>query len=831
MVKRAREGCESPSSSSPAKRRHVSESVPASSPSTAHSTPYALPYFRSPYSDAIPHDSPSNPFGLNRTLRALTLPRPTGFGKHIVLRMQLVSTTEPTPDLSIRSRRPPLPDAPFRVAQVPLNYSFRHLHMLLLFLFASDARLHVRRRKHVANHTLRARTQPVASRKPRLLSKPILEGPPEGDGHLFEVFEDIRLYNPTYRPGVIKAGTGKLYARLSSTRERKLFPDDPPSKLKDDDVFRSARGESATGPDGAGNEEDSGWDWEAEDDFPLYNVWMDGPTLKKGIIYHHTPSTAIHITINHTRFPTRKGVGNAPFVFSARGGTQGAVRIANVARYPVSPPPSISASAPKRKPKPQPDRRDNGKGKSAQLATPSGSSDSHHSDWDSSSGTDADAPPPPQPHADGDDGDEVPELAPREDADEPALERWNAHGAFERFLRREAARERAMRRPPQPPSTASGHGGSRTGGASALPPVRAVRTGRAARAVEGDLPGSSPLAPRSAYRYGHRKYACAEPGARPLGQDEGEDGDEHDDDEDGAAAAAALRPPSSPSTLPIEIPSDCDALWTDTDGERGRAGSASALSSSSSSSSSDGRTRRTESARARENMRYMIELPLLTPFPAHPSLRRRVRRVEERMERCVSKGLKAMDVDEEGVGKGKGKAVVAGEGAAPGEKSGQGKEKDKVGAGGKGAGVVRKDNAAAAPSAAPAALAPSRGPGPIKPDPRRVYDYNRERDRGSPVKAELKRTAHAPLPPPPPPPPPARSVRPVRPVRPPTATAPAPPALQAQTGSGSGSQESDGSEGTVESVEVGGYSGGAPWLRMKGPRSDGSGWASSEEEV
>lgn len=289
MLKRPRDAFDTPESSSPplpaSKRRYLS-SVAGSSPSTSVSclsTPYTLPYFRSPYSESIPHDSPSNPFGLNRALRALTIPRPTGFSKHIVLRLQLVSTADP----AARSRKTSVSDAPYRIMQVPLNYSFRLLHMLVLFLLASDARLRVRRRKRVGNHVLRSRAPP-ASHKPKDSVDPPEDPPVTQDGHLFEVYENIRLYTNTYRPGVIKDGTGKLYARLSSTRERKLFPDGPVGRA-DNDVFGGA---SHSQPDVGAmdstadeDDEEEGWDWEPEDDFLLSSVWTDGPSLKKGIIY------------------------------------------------------------------------------------------------------------------------------------------------------------------------------------------------------------------------------------------------------------------------------------------------------------------------------------------------------------------------------------------------------------------------------------------------------------------------------------------------------------------------------------------------------------------
>ena len=104
----------------------------------------------------------------------------------------------------------------------------------------------------------------------------------EEEGHLFEVLNGISVCSLAgQRPGQIRAGTGKLYARLSSARERKLFPDDD-----DEDEDSDAASTKRTVPlSDAKDEDEEGWDWEAEDDFTLSNVWTEGLDLKKGIIY------------------------------------------------------------------------------------------------------------------------------------------------------------------------------------------------------------------------------------------------------------------------------------------------------------------------------------------------------------------------------------------------------------------------------------------------------------------------------------------------------------------------------------------------------------------
>ncbi|OSD08208.1 hypothetical protein PYCCODRAFT_396555 [Trametes coccinea BRFM310] len=607
MLKRPRDAFDTPDSSSPplpaSKRRFLTSSSPAgpsgSSPGTIRttplSTPYTLPYFRSPFALSVPHDSPSNPFGLNRALRALTLPRPTGFSKHIVLRMQLVSTTASARRRRLSSRRVLPPEMPYRIVQVPLNYSFRLLHMLLLFLFASDARLRVRRPKGAAAGT--ARKDTGASLRAST-SKDAQESA-ESEGHLFEVFENIKLYANKYRPGVIKAGTGTLYARLSSTRERKLFPDE--IAVDDENVFMTGD-----------VDDDDGWVWEAEDDYLLSNVWSEGPDLKKGIIYHHTATTAIHITANQSRVPPRKGIGNTPHVFAAHGGTAGAVRMANVAPSPPAsssaPPSKANVSTPKRRRKRDPDSS------SHTSHSDSGSASGSGSGWSSSSSSSSSArkrkraeePPPIN------DGEEVPDLRPHEDASEEQLERWNAHRAFERFLKREAARERAMRRVSNPNSKPSSRASAREARAGTAP------SARRARPMQGDGM-SSPLRPRphGTHVYGRQyEYAGRERDVLVPSHDDATGTD--------ADADADALPPSSPSTLPVVFPSDCDVWTDDTDGEPGYA---------SGSGKERGEAGEDEDEDAAENRRYMIELQLQTPFPAHPALRRRVRRASEKIER------------------------------------------------------------------------------------------------------------------------------------------------------------------------------------------------------
>ncbi|KAI0674488.1 hypothetical protein C8Q78DRAFT_1143559 [Trametes maxima] len=782
MPKRPRDAFDTPLSSSPplppAKRRYVAGSdVPGSSPSTsALSTPYTLPYFRSPYTHAVPHDSPSNPFGLNRALRALSLPRPTGFSKHIVLRMQLVSTQDSPSRSRTRSRHTSPSDLPYRVVQVPLNFSFRLLHMLLLFLFASDAHLRVRKRKRLYTRNLRLPKASSAKPTVKAEGKDDAQGV-QGEGHLFEVFDDVRLYTNTYRPGVIKAGTGKLYARLSSTRERRLFPEGPPDHIHDDDVFGGGGGGGSDEPD-----EDDDWDWEAEDDFLLSSVWTDGPNLKKGIIYHHTPSTAIHITANQGRVPPRKGIGNDPFVFSAHGGTGGAVRIAHVA---PSPPPASSSKPASRvhKGKDAVRPKTNPKGRRRRR------SDFDHSDEDSDTGSGSgsgwDSAPSQDPREEAkpyaDEGEEVPELGAHADADADALERWNAHAAFERFLKREAARERAMRR-------GHGHGYG--------PPLsHGERTAAVARRARVDMP-SSPLKPRSGAGEGARTYAYTYGRPRAYGNADA-DADDHHYDHDPGPLDDAL-PPSSPSTLPVDIPSECDALWTDTDG------AFSAGDGVDGDGDAAGGARARERARARENMRYMIELPLQTPFPAHPAVRRRVRRAEERIERQVSRGLSEMDEDEEG-GEKEQQEKEKGKGKDKGESKGKGKGKQNADKPDAPAPTNAKDEAKGKQNASSKIRAPVRVHPPPRPLPLRPAFHGKNKGKGKASPNSKPKTRPGALP---------------------------TPESESEGGNSDEDADADADAESVRSgsVEVDGAAmGAAPWLCMRGPE-DGSSEGYGEDE-
>lgn len=165
----------------------------------------------------------------------------------------------------------------YRVVQVPLNYTFRHLHKLILFLFASDiGELHAQLPSGRRTSLRSASTSTTQAKgKGRAVLDPTTT---QWGGHFFEVLKNAAVHTNATKPGVIKSGA-RVRTKLSSVRERRLFRDllDPenavgsssvlPKTLEDEDV------------------EKEDWTWEAEDDFMLGQVWYKGPSLDRGIIY------------------------------------------------------------------------------------------------------------------------------------------------------------------------------------------------------------------------------------------------------------------------------------------------------------------------------------------------------------------------------------------------------------------------------------------------------------------------------------------------------------------------------------------------------------------
>ncbi|KAL0061839.1 hypothetical protein AAF712_011281 [Marasmius tenuissimus] len=151
--------------------------------------------------------------------------------------------------------------------------------------------------------------------------------------HLFEIRKNVVMWSKSYRPGTIKRSTVKI--RLSSVgdpyRYREEWEGDADDALDadaDGDTDKEEKDE--LGEDGSGKEEGEPR-WEAEEDFTLEHVFNSPddddededdvtPRMKPvGIVYYHSNSTQIHITLNTAPVQSRKGKGNTPTVFKARG--------------------------------------------------------------------------------------------------------------------------------------------------------------------------------------------------------------------------------------------------------------------------------------------------------------------------------------------------------------------------------------------------------------------------------------------------------------------------------------------------------------------------------
>lgn len=319
---------------------------------------------------------------------------------------------------------------------------------------------------------------------------------------------------------------------------------------------------------------------------------------------HHTPSLAIHITANTVRLPQRKGTGNTPYVFAARGGTSGAIRIANVIPGPMPTEEEIKRNMDAHAANSR--RRKGREDKKSRLSTSDDDSENDenraHEDHSSGSRQRSSAIGKKSIFAHlGDEYDEVDDLDDGEEATEDQLERWNGHDTFQHFLAHEAARERVMRKhleEPQSPAPKSSSHRSRT------------RTN-----MIGSATGSS------SHTYGTRTLPPSHLYTNAQASS--------------SSSSSVSLAPSSPSTLPIVIPSsdfDGDAeAWSDLDFDVDPSSDADA--SAPSAGESDTLRRRSIAPV------YTIDLPLQTPFPANAGVRRRVSRLYRRIERQTSKGL------------------------------------------------------------------------------------------------------------------------------------------------------------------------------------------------
>ncbi|KAJ3998103.1 hypothetical protein F5050DRAFT_1806232 [Lentinula boryana] len=256
--------------------------TPAKTPSSIYqfpsspSTPYPL----------YPSDSPSNPFGRTRTLSA-SLPPKSSFGRHLPLRFQFFRH-------GMKRGR----EGVYRVVQVPLSYNFKHVKTLIAFLFGG---------------------QPEKS-------------PDEEDektGHLFEIRENVVMYSNLYKLGTIKKSETSV--RLSSARDPYRFKQEwdygEDWRDDDDDEF-DEREEDQLAEDSEDGKEEARW--EAEEDYTLGHVWKPAlggevPDAKTAIVYFHSSLSdtecpiQVQITLHKGTIPSRKGAGNSPYVFEARG--------------------------------------------------------------------------------------------------------------------------------------------------------------------------------------------------------------------------------------------------------------------------------------------------------------------------------------------------------------------------------------------------------------------------------------------------------------------------------------------------------------------------------
>ncbi|KAJ2919013.1 hypothetical protein MD484_g1441, partial [Candolleomyces efflorescens] len=223
-------------------------------------------------------DSPSNPFGRKHCESLIRkLPPSTSFSKHLALRFQFVRKGVPFNGGK--------PGGVCRVVQVPLSYTFVHLRCLISFLFDG----------------------PGTGTKGKRVA--------EDNDHLFEIKKDVEKYNVTYKPGQIK--NGKTWAKLSSTRDPCRWRAEENEIDEDDDDDEDIDEAEEAGRDFG--EGDHDWEWKDEEDFTLEHAWPDGLNESRGIVYFHSRTTQVHITINTGRVERRRGSGNTPYVFSAKG--------------------------------------------------------------------------------------------------------------------------------------------------------------------------------------------------------------------------------------------------------------------------------------------------------------------------------------------------------------------------------------------------------------------------------------------------------------------------------------------------------------------------------
>ncbi|KAF8999133.1 hypothetical protein BDQ17DRAFT_1361403 [Cyathus striatus] len=152
------------------------------------------------------------------------------------------------------------------------------------------------------------------------------------------------MYSPLYKPGEIRKGT--TCVKLSTVRDpgRCKPSADAFNEIEEDELDNSSSKEDVEREEEEDIEStpDDEWYWADEEELTLQHAWPQGLSTERGIIYHHSNTAQIHITLNTTELPRRKGISNVPYVFRARG----RIRLTPI----PSPNPSFPCSAPVQRP-------------------------------------------------------------------------------------------------------------------------------------------------------------------------------------------------------------------------------------------------------------------------------------------------------------------------------------------------------------------------------------------------------------------------------------------------------------------------------------------------
>lgn len=220
---------------------------------------------------STPSDSPTNPFGLSRLSRlSKALPEVSSFAQHLALRFQLVQCysssvfkNDPKDRAYLNTANTLRRDREgvFRVVQVPMNYTFLHLHRLIYFLFGAMGCEQIKIFDD-DEQELRCGTSSIFTRNRKRKRSSDAAFEDEDPGHMFQVLKDLTMQLEKQKPGEIRKG--QVVAKLSNAYD----------DLEDDMASVS-------------NEAEDGYDtWRAEEDLHLSSVWPSGcSVLERGIVY------------------------------------------------------------------------------------------------------------------------------------------------------------------------------------------------------------------------------------------------------------------------------------------------------------------------------------------------------------------------------------------------------------------------------------------------------------------------------------------------------------------------------------------------------------------